>query len=44
MAYWRMNEGSGQVTADATSKGHDMQLDSSPSPDAADPTWVPGKL
>ncbi len=40
VAYWRMNEGSGQVAADASGNGHDMQLADSP----ADPAWVsPGK-
>jgi len=44
VAYWRMNEGSGQVAADASRNGHDMQLGDSNNADGADPTWVsPGK-
>jgi hypothetical protein len=44
VAYWRMNEGSGQMAADATSNGHSQQLGSTAGPDADDPTWVsPGK-
>ena len=40
VAYWRMNEGSGQVAEDASGNGHDLQLADSP----ADPVWVsPGK-
>lgn len=44
VAYWRMNEGSGQEAADASGNRHDLQLGSSATADAADPTWVsPGK-
>ncbi len=44
VAYWRMNEGIGQVAADLSSNGHDLQLGSSAGADAADPAWVsPGK-
>jgi hypothetical protein len=35
-----MNEGRGQVLADASGNGHDMQLGDSPAADAADPTWA----
>lgn len=42
VAYWRMDEGSGQTAFDATHKrkGHNQHLYDAP----ADPTWVPGKL
>ena len=44
VAYWRMNEGSGQVAADGTGNGHDQQLGNTGGNDAADPAWVsPGK-
>ncbi len=44
VAYWRMNEGSGQVAADASGNGHDMQLGNTGANDAADPAWVAGKF
>ena len=45
IAYWRLDEGTGDVAADITSNGHDMQLGNSAGADAGDPTWVaPGKL
>ena len=37
VAYWRMNEGRGQILEDATGNGHDMQLGDTPDADAADP-------
>lgn len=40
VAYWRMKEGSGQIAADETGNGHDMQLGDTPEADAADPIWV----
>jgi hypothetical protein len=46
VAYWRMDEGSGQFAFDATHKrrGSSMQLGDVDTPDVADPTWVsPGK-
>ena len=44
VAYWRMNEGSGQVAADASGNGHNLQLGNTGGGDAADPAWVsPGK-
>ncbi len=45
VAYWRMDEGEGDVAFDMTGNGHDMQLGNAVGPDAADPAWVsPGKL
>ncbi len=44
VAYWRMNEGSGQVAADLSGNGHDQQLGNTGGNNAADPAWVsPGK-
>lgn len=40
VAYWRMEEGSGDVAADLTGNGHDMRLGGSAGADAADPAWV----
>jgi hypothetical protein len=40
VAYWRMNDGSGQIASDETGNGHDMQLGDTPGVDATDPTWV----
>jgi hypothetical protein len=39
VALWNFEEGSGQVAHDAVG-AHDVQLGSSATPDAADPTWV----
>ncbi len=46
VAYWRMDEGSGQTAFDGTHKrkGHHQQLGNTSGGDAADPTWVAGKL
>jgi len=45
VAYWRMDEGTGDVAADLSSNGHDMQLGNAAGADAGDPVWVsPGKL
>jgi hypothetical protein len=44
VAYWRLNEGSGQLAADESRNGHDMQLGDGVGADSADPTWVsPGR-
>ena len=40
VAYWRLDEGSGDVASDLTGNGHDMQLGNASGPDAGDPTWV----
>ena len=40
VAYWRLDEGSGDVGFDLTSNGHDMQLGEVAGADAGDPTWV----
>jgi len=37
--YWRFDEGSGQVTLDATGQGNDGRLGTSTSADAWDPLW-----
>jgi hypothetical protein len=39
VAYWPMDEGSGQIIADASPNGLDGILGSSAAPDEADPTW-----
>jgi uncharacterized protein YjdB len=39
VAYWHLNEGSGQVAHDSTSYGNNGQLGSSPGIDTDDPTW-----
>ncbi|GJM45615.1 MAG: hypothetical protein DHS20C21_24570 [Gemmatimonadota bacterium] len=39
-AYWRFDEGAGQVVADATGQGNDGQLGESASGDDSDPSWV----
>ena len=45
VAYWRMDEGAGDVAADVSSNGHDMQLGNAAGADAGDPVWVsPGKV
>ena len=41
VAYWPLDEGTGQFAEDASGNGHRMQLGDSPSTDGADPTWVP---
>jgi hypothetical protein len=44
VAYWRFNEGAGQVAADETSNGHDLQLGDTGGTEVVDPTWVsPGR-
>lgn len=43
VAWWRFDEGSGQVARDSTRNDNDGQLGATPEPDAADPLWVPGK-
>jgi len=44
VAYWRMNEGTGQFAEDGSGNGHRLQLGDDPTPDGHDPTWVsPGK-
>jgi hypothetical protein len=45
VAYWSMDEGSGDTAFDLTGGGHDMQLGEVAGPDGADPSWgSPGKL
>ena len=45
VAYWPMDEGTGDLAADFTGKGHDMQLGNAAGADAGDPVWVsPGRL
>ncbi len=45
VAYWSMDEGSGDIALDAAVNIHDMRLGDALGPDGADPTWVtPGKL
>lgn len=41
VAYYNLNEGSGQDASDGSGNGHDGTLGSSASADAADPGWVP---
>ena len=41
---WALDEGSGQVVADATSGGHDGVLGELERPDDNDPSWVPGRF
>ncbi|MFQ5790543.1 MAG: LamG domain-containing protein [Acidobacteriota bacterium] len=44
IAYWRMDEGSGDTAFDLTGNGHDMRLGNASGADAGDPVWVsPGK-
>jgi hypothetical protein len=40
VAYWRMNEGTGQVAGDLTTNGNDARLGSTTGGDANDPLWV----
>ncbi len=45
VAYWKLDEGSGDTAFDATSNAHDMRLGSATGHDDADPAWVsPGRL
>jgi hypothetical protein len=39
-----LNEGSGQLTADVSGKGHEGRLGASAAPDSHDPAWVPGRF
>lgn len=44
VAYWQMDEGTGDTAVDLTGNGHDMQLGNAAGADAGDPTWVtPGR-
>jgi len=44
IAYWQLDEGSGDIASDASGSGHDMRLGDAVGSDAADPAWVsPGK-
>jgi hypothetical protein len=44
VAYWRMDEGTGDIAFDLTGNGHSMQLGDAVGADAGDPVWVtPGK-
>ncbi len=40
VAYWQLNEGTGQVAGDLTTNGDDGRLGTSAGADAADPIWV----
>jgi len=40
IAYWRMNEGSGQTVFDFSGSGYDLQLGSAPNSDTNDPAWL----
>ncbi len=40
VAYWRFDEGAGQVAHDSSFNGNDGELGLSPDADASDPTWV----
>jgi hypothetical protein len=44
LGQWPLNEGSGQLTADVSGKGHDGRLGASAAPDSHDPDWVPGRF
>lgn len=44
MGWWPMNEGSGQTVRDWSGRGNHGYLGSTPSADAADPSWVRGVL
>jgi hypothetical protein len=41
---WPLDEGAGQLTADATGRGHDGWLGQVEQPDEHDPAWVPGRF
>ncbi|MCY2959150.1 MAG: LamG domain-containing protein [Planctomycetota bacterium] len=40
VAYWRFDEGSGQIAHDSSPFGHDGELGLTAGEDASDPTWV----
>ena len=40
VAYWRFDEGMGDIAADATAGGHDGRLGDDPTPDNRDPAWI----
>ena len=40
VAYWRFDEGSGQVAHDSSPYGNDGELGSSPNAESSDPAWV----
>lgn len=40
MGYWRFDEGSGQVAADATGHGLNGRLGDTAGADAWDPAWI----
>lgn len=42
IAYWKLNEGAGQIAADSTASGLSGQLGTSSGPDTNDPTWGGG--
>ena len=44
LARWPLDEGSGQVTADASGKGHDGRLGVLAGIDSHDPDWVTGRF
>ena len=41
VAYWRFDEGAGQVASDSTGRGNAGQLGDASSADSADPIWTP---
>lgn len=43
-AYYRLNDGSGQATADGSGNGRNGQLGTTSGVDADDPTWLDGSL
>lgn len=40
VAYWPLDDGVGQTARDATGRGHDLLLGSTPRPDRDDPLWT----
>jgi hypothetical protein len=40
LALWKLNEGSGQTSADSSGNGYTLTLGTSANADSADPTWV----
>lgn len=44
VAYWRLNEGTGQIAADLTSNHNNAQWGNSSGSDAQDPRWDSGEL
>ncbi len=44
LGHWPLEDGSGQLAADATGSGHDGRLGSSSGPDGNDPSWIAGRF